>query len=368
MPAATTSGADTSGNGAAKSRDHNQGNQERKYTLEQKAAVLRVRRCSPTAFYDILGLEEVKATVTEAEIKKAYRKLSLLTHPDKNGHEHADEAFKMVSRAFGVLSDKDKKAKYDKFGGDPDSRFGGGAPQQNPFSGFAGRPQSSRTASGGGGPSSMWEEEISPEEMFNRFFGGGMGGFGPFGGGVFDTGPQFVFNLGGGPGIRVHQFGGARPRRRPRDPNAAEESQTSLRSTIMGLLPLLILFVLPLLSSLFSGSGSAAAAGPSMRFDGPVPPHTLHRLTNRLKVDYYINPVDVDQYTPHKFSQLDKKAEVTYVQQLKAGCEQELDARQRLLNEAQGWFIQDTSKMDRARNMEMRNCKKLDEMGMARTY
>jgi len=187
-------------------------------------------------------------------------------------------------------------------------------------------------------------------------------------GGVFDTGPQFVFNLGGGPGIRVHQFGGARPRRRPRDPNAAEESQTSLRSTIMGLLPLLILFVLPLLSSLFSGSGSAAAAGPSMRFDGPVPPHTLHRLTNRLKVDYYINPVDVDQYTPHKFSQLDKKAEVTYVQQLKAGCEQELDARQRLLNEAQGWFIQDTSKMDRARNMEMRNCKKLDEMGMARTY
>jgi DnaJ family protein B protein 12 len=182
MPAATTSGADTSGNGAAKSRDHNQGNQERKYTLEQKAAVLRVRRCSPTAFYDILGLEEVKATVTEAEIKKAYRKLSLLTHPDKNGHEHADEAFKMVSRAFGVLSDKDKKAKYDKFGGDPDSRFGGGAPQQNPFSGFAGRPQSSRTASGGGGPSSMWEEEISPEEMFNRFFGGGMGGFGPFGG------------------------------------------------------------------------------------------------------------------------------------------------------------------------------------------
>jgi DnaJ family protein B protein 12 len=187
-------------------------------------------------------------------------------------------------------------------------------------------------------------------------------------GGVFDTGPQFVFNLGGGPGIRVHQFGGARPRRRPRDPNAAEEPPTSLRSTIMGLLPLLILFVLPLLSSLFSGSGSTAAAGPSMRFDGPVAPHTLHRLTNRLKVDYYINPVDVDQYTPHKFSQLDKKAEVTYVQQLKAGCEQELDARQRLLNEAQGWFIQDTSKMDRARNMEMRNCKKLDEMGMARTY
>lgn len=178
MPAATTSGANTTPNGAAKSRDHNQGNQDRKYTQEQKAAVIRVRRCSPTAFYDILGLEDVKATVTESEIKKAYRKLSLLTHPDKNGHEYADEAFKMVSRAFGVLGDKDKKAKFDRFGGDPDSRFGGAPPPQSPFSGYAGRTPSSRAAGGGAG---MWEEEISPEEMFNRFFGGG-GGFGPFGG------------------------------------------------------------------------------------------------------------------------------------------------------------------------------------------
>ena len=179
MPAATSTGADT-GKGSAKSRDHNQGNQDRTYTLEQKTAVLRVRKCSPTAFYDILGLEEVKATVTETEIKKAYRKLSLLTHPDKNGHEHADEAFKMVSRAFGVLSDKDKKAKYDRFGGDPDSRFGGGAPQQNPFSGFAARQAGSRGPAGAGG-AGMWDEDISPEEMFNRFFGGGGLG-GPFGG------------------------------------------------------------------------------------------------------------------------------------------------------------------------------------------
>lgn len=184
MPAATAFGADTS-KGTAKSREHNQGNQDRKYTLEQKTAVLRVRRCQPTAFYEILGLEEVRATVTESEIKKAYRKLSLLTHPDKNGHEHADEAFKMVSRAFGVLSDPDKKAKFDRFGGDPDSRFGSGPPPQNPFSGFAQRTPGARPAAGGGGGGgSMWEEEISPEEMFNRFFGGGggMGGFGGFGG------------------------------------------------------------------------------------------------------------------------------------------------------------------------------------------
>ena len=79
----------------------------------------------------------------------------------------------VVSRAFQILSDADKKAKYDRFGGDPDNRFGGGsAPTSSPFSGFA------RSSSSGRGP--MFEDEISPEELFNRFFGGGGGG-GPFG-------------------------------------------------------------------------------------------------------------------------------------------------------------------------------------------
>jgi len=217
----------------------------------------------------------------------------------------------------------------------------------------------------------MWEEEISPEEMFNRFFGGGGGGmgggFGPFGGGgMFDAGPQFVFNLGGGPGVRVHQFGGARPRRRPRDPNAPEDPPASLRSTIMGLLPLLILFIVPLLSSIFA-SGGTAPSGPSMRFDGPIPPHTQHRLTSRMKVDYYVNPSDVEHYTPHKFAQLDKKAEVSFVQQLRLGCEEEMEHKQRLVHEAQGWFYQDMDKIQQARDMDMRNCKKLDSMGMGRS-
>ena len=92
MPTATSSGADATPNGgSAKNRDHNQGNQDKKYTIEQKTAVIRVRKCSATAFYEVLGLEK---GVSDADIKKAYRKLSLLTHPDKNGYEGADEAFK----------------------------------------------------------------------------------------------------------------------------------------------------------------------------------------------------------------------------------------------------------------------------------
>lgn len=108
MSAAKASGADATPNGnAAKSRDHNQGNQERKYTIEQKTAVIRVRKCSATAFYEVLGLEK---DASEAEIKKAYRKLSLLTHPDKNGYEGADEAFKSRLHCDQVMVQQDGRS------------------------------------------------------------------------------------------------------------------------------------------------------------------------------------------------------------------------------------------------------------------
>lgn len=109
MPSATASGADA-GSGGARSREHNQGSQDRKYTPEQKAAVIRVRKCSATAFYEILAVQK---TATDAEIKKAYRKLSLLTHPDKNGYEGADEAFKSALFLFFFFFLSEPKGKTD---------------------------------------------------------------------------------------------------------------------------------------------------------------------------------------------------------------------------------------------------------------
>lgn len=175
MADAKATGSTPQPNGSTNNRTHNDGSSSRAFTAEQKAAVLRVRKCNTTAFYDILGLESVRSSIDDAGIKKAYRKLSLLTHPDKNGYDGADEAFKMVSRAFQILSDPGKKRQFDQFGGDPDNRF---ASQQaaggSPFSGFG---RSAGAARGGG----MFEEEISPEELFRQFFGGGLGG-GGFGG------------------------------------------------------------------------------------------------------------------------------------------------------------------------------------------
>ncbi|RFU77882.1 hypothetical protein TARUN_4350 [Trichoderma arundinaceum] len=351
MPEATASGADAGG--SARSREHNQGNQGRTYTVEQKAAVLRIRKCKPTAFYDILGLETVRTSCSDSDIKKAYRKQSLLTHPDKNGHEHADEAFKMVSRAFGILGDKEKKEKYDKFGTDPDSRFES-ARAQNPFSGFGSR---QAAATGGGG----WEEEMSPEEMFARFFGGGGG---PFGGGF--GGPQFVFNFGGGPGIRVHQFGGGMPRARPREAQGGTPQQEQFGlQTLLGLLPILLFFILPLISSLFSG-GSSTPATPRMVYDHPQAPFTEGRTTPNLNVKYFVIPSEVASYSKSKLTQLDRTAEVNLVRHLRNECDNEALYKRQLRENAMGWFYQDPDKMAAAEAYKMPSCERLETMGVSR--
>src|SRR5690554_380374 len=104
-------------------------------------------------FYEILG---VSKNASAEEIKKAYRKKAIQYHPDKNpGDKAAEEMFKKAAEAYEVLSDPDKRAKYDRFG---HQAFEGG--------GF-----------GGGG--------MNMEDIFSQFgdiFGSAFGGFGGFGG------------------------------------------------------------------------------------------------------------------------------------------------------------------------------------------
>lgn len=109
-------------------------------------------------FYEILGISK---NATAAEIKKAYRKKAIEFHPDKNPGDHeAEEMFKKAAEAYEVLSDPDKKARYDQYG---HAAFEGG--------GF-----------GGGG---MNMEDIFSQfgDIFGSAFGGGFGGFGGFSGG-----------------------------------------------------------------------------------------------------------------------------------------------------------------------------------------
>ena len=110
-------------------------------------------------YYEVLGVDK---NASANDIKKAYRKLAIQYHPDKNpGDKEAEEKFKEAAEAYGVLSDPDKKARYDQFG----------------FEGLGG-------AGGAGGFSGAGMDINDIFSMFGDIFGGrgGFGGFSGFGG------------------------------------------------------------------------------------------------------------------------------------------------------------------------------------------
>ena len=114
-------------------------------------------------YYEVLGVEK---NATADEIKKAYRKKAIQYHPDRNpGDKEAEEKFKEAAEAYDVLSNPDKRARYDQFG---HAGMSGAAGNGGPFGGF------------GGG---MSMDDIF--SMFGDIFGGhgGFGGFSGFGGG-----------------------------------------------------------------------------------------------------------------------------------------------------------------------------------------
>ncbi|ESN99001.1 hypothetical protein HELRODRAFT_155930 [Helobdella robusta] len=134
-------------------------------------------------YYKILGLQK---GASDDELKKAYRKMALKYHPDKNKAAGAEEKFKEVAEAYEVLSDPNKKEIYDKYGEEGLKRGAGGA-------------------NDGGGTSTTYTFHGDPHETFRMFFGG-EDPFKMFGGMPGNSSFQFTSNMDvddDGPGVNM---------------------------------------------------------------------------------------------------------------------------------------------------------------------
>jgi len=151
----------------------------------------------PRDYYEVLG---VKRDASEAEIKSAYRKLARKYHPDRNpGDKQAEENFKEVQGAYDVLSEKEKRAQYDRFGFQGENGPGGGG-AGGPFR-------------WGAGPEHVDVQGMDPEaaeELLRGIFGGGLCGMGD------------VF------GRTARGAGGRTRRPRPAEPEAETEHEITI--------------------------------------------------------------------------------------------------------------------------------------------
>lgn len=269
-------------------------------TEEQRALVAKIRKAKD--FYEIL---DVTQEATEDDIKRAYKKLALKLHPDKNKAPGAEEAFKSVSRAFTCLSDPEKKQNYDRYGTEDRMQ--------------AGRP----------GPNEFYTNEIDPEELFNMFFGGG-------------------FPMGGNGAFTTH-FRARTVRRRNGSDSPRHNDPTSVTLTsLFSFLPLLLFFVL----TFFAGGGDDQVFSLYREY-----PFEHELTTERHQIPFFVrSKVKFDHAFPIGSRQrvmLEDKVEVMVKRVLEDNCRQEKNQRRRIRT----WRGKEA-----AEQFQLKSCFKLNEV------
>jgi len=272
------------------------------FSKDQLDAVKKVKVCRD--YYEILG---VAKEATDSELKKAYRKMALQFHPDKNKCPGASEAFKAIGNAFAILSDTEKRKQYDLYGPMED---------QSNLRRHTHRGNRHDYSRG-------FEADVSAEELFNMFFGGSFGG-------------QNVY-------VR---------RGRQWQQRAEANNQGSVGTgLLLQLMPILILVFLSVMSNFL-------VSDPIFSFQKTAK-YPMEKLTANLKVPYYVRE-NFNEYYDGNLRRLETNIEEEYVNMLRHNCYRERSQRESLLWRARQYG--DRAMMDRANSFKTQSCDALDKL------
>jgi DnaJ family protein B protein 12 len=290
----------------SRARSRSAGRANNEFTREEKESVDRIRHCKD--YYEILQV--TRSDFTEVQLKKKYRELALKLHPDKCKAPGATEAFKALGNAYAVLSDAKKREDYDRYGSD-EPRAAARRHRSGDFYEYD--------------VNRGFEAEMSPEDIFEMFFGGGFSTGGP----VYRRRTHFQF------------------RREEAQPQQEQSPFVHL------------LQILPLLFLLFGGIIMQFLVGEpaySLNREGS---YVIPRYTKDLRVPYYVKQNFESDYR-NKIRQVEQHVEDEYVNLIRMNCYKEKNHRESLLWTAK--MRGDNALWKRAQNMDLPNCKKLEEI------
>ena len=268
------------------------------------------------------------------------------------------------------------RAAYDQHGADPESRFGGMRPSSAGGRGFP-------THSFGG---NGFETEISPEELFNMFFGGAMGGGGGFGGpgeqclllqfdpAILNVRSVFTASF-GGPGM-TFTTNGTRRRQTQRQPQ--QEGAGETKAVLMQLAPILILFFLTILSALPNLFTTPRTPEPRFTFT-PSARYNTERTTGPLGIKYHVNSQEFmshpiaaeiardDTRKGPQLSKFEDNVERAFTRDLIAQCQFAIDRKHRRKEELIGVFGigTDWEKVREIDKEPLEACDRLRQLGIS---
>ncbi|XP_063968791.1 dnaJ homolog subfamily B member 12-like [Lytechinus pictus] len=284
------------------------GDAQKEYTPEQLAAVVKIKKCKD--FYEILGIAK---DAGESEIKKAYRKLALQFHPDKNKAPGSAEAFKAIGKAFNVLSDADKRKKYDLYGDESQRERQVQRNQHRHHYYNNGWYYETR---------GFDDDEVSPEDIFNMFFNGGF------------------------PSSHVRRRHMYRQGSHSHERRAGEANYTFM----VQVLPILLLVLMSIFSSLF-------VSDPLFRLTRQGNFKEERRTPN--DVIYYVKKDFVKEYSG-KIHLVESQVDEEYIQNLRRTCYDEKYKKERIIQQAR--YFGDRKMFESGKRMKTPSCDKFNTM------